>query len=749
MRNLTMSRPYLRSTILAIITAILGLSIDFLTDFESAQGLGILFNARGMRPPPSEVVIIAMDEKTEERFGIGQNLDLLRSFHGQLIMELHKQHAAFVVFDLQFTASHPDHDPSIAEAMRQAGNVLLADCVQKFELVAGTGAASGLEQCYDENNRNNKPTSSSAIAPTQPELAEGLAVWSKTPPTAGLAQFSLDHAPFYLSYDAHHPTVGEAWIFIDPLANTPTLPVVTWLYYLQHIGALHGIVQPDIPFSDWLAGQRRHCLAAKMQSSAGILDATELGQHIHRVFCREDSHFIDFYGPQQTLRMVSYSDVVDRKIKDLEGKVVFIGKANSSSASGNEDYFLTPFADRSGRMAGVEIMATQFANLLENRSVFPPLPMMIVLMAFAWIVCVLLVVFSGLKGLLASALFSGIYAGLALFGFARYGVWLPLVVPLLIQLPAAWLVSLFWSQRDLLVERKKILNFVSQVSPEWFDYVPAAQERPLPAVIGPAPDRYINGVCLLTDIKDYTIMLEHQPLAQSFDLLKKYYQVLGAPVYSHQGVIANIQSDAMMALWFDLEGDSQRQEACLAALEIQLEVERFNQASSFNPLPTRIGIYEGDMVLGSGRAGEFIFTNPFGNPTNRASRIEGVNKHLGTKILASAAIASGLDRIVYRDVGYFRVVGISEAINLVEIVGLESAVDASIRAMHKHFTLGLEAFQQGLWAEAATHFNGALEQPVTESQMADGPSRFYLNFIRTHQGMPPAGWEGVVTLEGK
>ena len=98
-------------------------------------------------------------------------------------------------------------------------------------------------------------------------------------------------------------------------------------------------------------------------------------------------------------------------------------------------------------------------------------------------------------------------------------------------------------------------------------------------------------------------MLESHPLDQSLELLKRYYQVLGTPVYSHRGVIANIQSDAMMALWFDLKDYKQREEACLAALEIQIEVEIFNKTSGFSRLPTRIGIYEGEMVLGSGRAG--------------------------------------------------------------------------------------------------------------------------------------------------
>jgi adenylate cyclase len=736
-----MKRTLKRSAILAFIALLVGDGIDFLTHFEMSIGLDTLFKIRGARQPPAEVVVIAMDEKTEERFAIGQNLGLLRGLHAHLIRELNIQGAALVIFDLQFTASHPDQDPAFATAMQQAGNVLLTDCVQKFEI--GGDASSGLEQCYDESNRNNKPLPEKTNKPDQPNAADEFVIWSKTPPTATLAQSSLDHAPFYLSFDAKNPTIREVWTFIDPLANEPTLPVVAWLYYLQRTGILQDF-QPTPPISDWLANQRKHCTNSLDESSIRLIGKPGLEEQIRSIICHENSRFLDFYGSQQTLRMESYSDVYDGKVNDLQGKVVFVGKSNRSTPSGNEDYFITPYPARSGRMAGVEIMATQFANLLEMRFVVSPLPTTIFLTIFGLVISLLLNLFSGLIGIGASLMFSAAYVGLAVFYFNQNGIWLPVAVPLLIQLPVTLLLSLLWSRRDLLNERKRLLAFVSQVSPKWMDLVPLS-EKQFPTLINePAPDRYINGVCLLTDIKDYTSMLESHPLDQSLDLLKRYYQVLGAPVYSHRGVIANIQSDAMMALWFDLKDYKQREEACLAALEIQIEVEIFNKTSGFRTLPTRIGIYEGEMVLGSGRAGEFIFSNPFGNPTNRASRIEGVNKHLGTKILASAGIAASLTNIIYRDVGFFRVVGIKEPINLVEIVAKETDSNTYKRNLYKQFMLGLKAFQLGQWDEAANNFKLFLE-----IYGQDSPSQYFLDFMASYQGNPPSEWDGVVTIEWK
>ena len=61
-----------------------------------------------------------------------------------------------------------------------------------------------------------------------------------------------------------------------------------------------------------------------------------------------------------------------------------------------------------------------------------------------------------------------------------------------------------------------------------------------------------------------------------------------------------------------------------------------------------------------------------GDTVNIASRIQGVNKYLGTRILASATIALSLTGVIYRPVGIFRVMGRAEPLALVEIVGRES-----------------------------------------------------------------------------
>ena len=82
---------------------------------------------------------------------------------------------------------------------------------------------------------------------------------------------------------------------------------------------------------------------------------------------------MNYYGPPKRIRTLSYKDVYNGQVEGLHGRVVFIGKSNTLFAQGKADFFPTPFADdQTGRMAGVEILATQFSNLLNDQFIETP-----------------------------------------------------------------------------------------------------------------------------------------------------------------------------------------------------------------------------------------------------------------------------------------------------------------------------------------------------------------------------------------
>ncbi|OAI05264.1 hypothetical protein A1353_11855 [Methylomonas methanica] len=720
-----MARPF-RIVVITVLGFLLSTLVDLAFDKESRLGLDTLFKIRGPQTPPDQVVIVAMDEASETRFGVGQDLTRWREFHAKLLDKLNRQGASLIVFDLQFIAPNPSVDPMLADAMRAASKVLINECVQKFR--RGVEDFYGREECSD---RNKMPAISREGEPAT-TLSEQLVAMRKLSPTPVIARAVLDSAPFYLINDSENASIRESWTFYDALAEAPSLPVLAWFYYQQASSN-----SPDEkPLSAWLTAQRRACA-----------NSPKLDNRAKQLICDGDSRYLNYYGPPRTLRMESYADVYEGKVEDLQGKVIFVGRANRQFSPGKSDFFPTPYSDsRTGKMAGVEIMATQFANLLEDSFIEIPSLGWLVSSVFGLLIALLLVGFAGWPGIVLSLVFASAYAGSAIWLFGQRHWWLPVAGPILIQLPLSWLLSLAWSRYDLMCERGRIIEFVSRVFPQWVGMLPAAPGQwTETANAGIARcEKDVSGLCLATDIEGYTtIAAQHSP-REMWELLNTYYQVLGHPVVSHDGVIADVTGDAMMAVWFDAPVSNQRRAACLAALEMAAAVESFNLSSSLAPLATRIGLHEGELTLGSLDTGASSHYRAIGDTVNTASRIQGVNKYLGTRILASRSIAADLDDIVSRPVGRFRVFGRAEPVTLVEIVGLKHSSDAQPNQVHGLFADGLARFQQGLWPEAARLFQATLALDAN-----DGPSRFYLQKALEFGEVPPLEWDGVVVLDGK
>ncbi len=724
----------LRVLIIACIPFLFGSLANYSVNLEAWLGLNTLFRIRGPQTPPAEVLVVALDEASENNLGVGQDITRWRVFHSQLIQRLKQQGALLVVFDLQFILPHPAEDKALAAAMQSAGNVLIAECVQKFR--RGVEDFYGREECSD----SNKQPMISREGDAHTALAEQLVAMRKVSPTPLLAAAALDRAPFFLIYDNDTDSIYESWTFFDDLAEVPSLPLLSWFYYLQDSGALP---KTNRPLSQWLTEQRRACANA----AGPVSDASRFAEQINNLLCQGDSRYLNFYGPPQTLRMESYSDVYQGKVQDLQGKVVFVGRANRQFSPGKTDFFQTPYStSRTGKTAGVEIMATQFANLLQDRFIQITAPHWLIAAGYGVLIALLFVGLSGWHGMLSGMLLSLVYAVSALWWFGQRQWWLPVAAPLLVQLPLAWLLSLAWSRYDLMRERNRLLAFVHRVFPQWVTVLPTApgqwsETTDLPMA---KSERDVKGLCLATDIAGYTtIAAQHTPREMS-ELLNAYYQVLGHPVISHMGVIADVTGDAMMAVWFDLPEARQRRAACLAALEMEAAVGVFNQNSSLEPLTTRIGLHEGELSLGSLNTGTTSHYRAIGDTVNTASRIEGVNKILGTRILASELVADDLTDICSRPVGSFRLVGKTQALELLEIVGVASSISPMQAAIHQEFTLGLDACRQGRWQDAIQTFEALMINAPD-----DGPTRFYLELAKTHRQNPALEWDGVVTLEMK
>jgi adenylate cyclase len=173
--------------------------------------------------------------------------------------------------------------------------------------------------------------------------------------------------------------------------------------------------------------------------------------------------------------------------------------------------------------------------------------------------------------------------------------------------------------------------------------------------------------------------------------------------------------------------------------------QRFNRQHPDRPMPTRIGLHAGWIMVGNvGGKGHFAWS-VVGDIPNTTSRIEGLNKHLGTCVLASHAVVGDLNTLLTRRVGRFRLAGKADALDIHEVVTYRSeATPAQIR-LAELFEAALDACEANRMAEASDLFHRVLAEFPD-----DGPTRFHLDRCLGHcAGTRVLDDAAIVRLEAK
>ncbi|HEU5314106.1 MAG TPA: adenylate/guanylate cyclase domain-containing protein, partial [Candidatus Udaeobacter sp.] len=134
-----------------------------------------------------------------------------------------------------------------------------------------------------------------------------------------------------------------------------------------------------------------------------------------------------------------------------------------------------------------------------------------------------------------------------------------------------------------------------------------------------------------------------------------------------------------------------------------------------------------------------------GDTTNLASRLESLNKYLGTQILISEAVREQLkDKFITRRLGEFRVAGKAHSVSIHELLGRCEAASAE-RAWIDAFEAGLDVFRAGEFSKATDLMNRTCDLRGG----SDGPAQFYLRKIVILRGQDLKNWNGIIELSEK
>jgi adenylate cyclase len=252
------------------------------------------------------------------------------------------------------------------------------------------------------------------------------------------------------------------------------------------------------------------------------------------------------------------------------------------------------------------------------------------------------------------------------------------------------------------------------------------------------------------DLRGFTTLSQAMEPQALVALLNDYMSAMTEIVFRHDGVLDKYIGDEIMAFWnAPMDQPDHAARACATALDMvqRLHELRAQWKERGNPqLDLGIGINTGPMVVGNMGSRDRLAYTVLGDAVNIASRLQGVNKDYGTRVLVSeATMKAAGESFTYRYLDRVQVKGRTEPLAVYEVVSYRNQLDPETTAMLELYAKGIELYHAGQWTDASDLFLRLLA-----SHPGDGPSALYLRRSREFAVTPPPpDWNGVTILKTK
>jgi len=722
--------------------------LDFLSNIE-LKTLDMRFKLRGKRTPGSAVVIVAIDQKSQDILGrwpfprsvLAQAVDFLREAGTRVIafdidfpqpdqnsalqalQEVSKEYAVLV----KQGARNPAFDARLKSLLADADNdKKFADALSRFD-----NAVLGYFVIPPQEARNQNPQlvqefvnylSFQALQVIPPKYAgkfEGAKAEALSPDLPLFAVYAKNFGFFNVFPDADGTVRREPVIIQFQGGFYPSLDIASALAYANYpLDQVRVFFNPN--------GLERIDLGPLS------IPTDPMG------FVQ-----IDFHGPAGTFPTYSLADVVLNKVpKNLfRDRVVIVG----ATATGIGDMAVTPFQQMG--FPGPEVHANFIDNILDRHFIRRGLREnfidIVFILLFSLAAGVLLSVVPATRATAILLVCLGGFFYLAYYLFSEHGIWIAAFLPtatLTVNYASIVSYRFFFEERE---KRKVRQAFHQYVPPSLISQI---LQRPELLRLG-GEEKELTA--MFADIRGFTTLSEGMSPTTLVDLLNEYLSAMTDVIFRWWGTLDKYIGDAIMAFWgAPYPQPDHALRACNAALEMMKTLEELQErwAAQGRPrIDIGVGINTGPMVVGNmGSTRRFNFTI-MGDNVNLASRLEGINKQFGTRLIISETTYLAVrDQLLAREVDLIRVKGKTRPVKIFELLAPITELD-QYRDLIDRFHQGLEAYRSGQWERALEIF-----EETTMDYPQDAPSHVFIKRCHDFLAAPPEGaWDGVYVMKTK
>jgi adenylate cyclase len=455
---------------------------------------------------------------------------------------------------------------------------------------------------------------------------------------------------------------------------------------------------------------------------------------------------INYYGPQDMFKKISIADILngtipnEELIKMLEGKIAIIG----ATAKGIYDIRHTPFES----MPGVEVEANFIQNVIDDKMLskagwfffFDALSMLFL----GVFIIFFMNRFKLLGGGLISITLISAYIYFQRYMFIDQRIQLDVIYPIL-SIVFVYGGTAFYKYY---VESKE-KQFIQGAFGQYLSPAVITQIINDPSKLSLGGVRKEMSV-MFSDIAGFSSISEKLEPEELVQLLNEYLTEMSDIIMAQHGTVDKYEGDAIIA-FFGAPGDDPDHalHCTMAVLEMQLKLEEMRKVwagQGKDLLRMRIGVNTGPMVVGNMGSKNKMDYTIMGDTVNLASRLEGANKGYGTETMVTKKTAEICrDNFEFRELDSIRVVGKNEVTTVFELLCAKGKLlPEQVKLLDAH-NRGLSHYKARDWHKAIEAFDESLS-----INSDDGPAKTYIERCMEYlRFQPGSDWDGVYTLTSK